>query len=386
MRRHLILCVSMLTFWASLCLAQTDQPAILEDFKPSTLNQPGQEYPQVNSQGYARFRIVAPEARSVRVSLGGRGGTGLTQAADSTWTGTTASPQDEGFHYYHLTIDGGKFNDPGALNFYGSTRWESGIEIPAHDQDFYALKDVPHGHVQQILFPSKSTNTCRRAFVYTPPDYDKDTARRYPVLYLQHGWGEDETAWGNQGHANLIMDNLIAEGKIRPFLIVMTYGMTNEIKFGGLRNFDIKPFQTVFVDELIPYMDNNFRTLSDQPSRAMAGLSMGGMETKMITLNNLGIFSHIGLFSGGSISLEDVKNTAGFKEKVKLVFVSFGSRELENRRGGGRGPFGGDPKENADALKQAGINSVFSVSQNTAHEFLSWRRSLLEFAQLLFRE
>jgi enterochelin esterase-like enzyme len=369
-----------------ICFAQTDQPTIKEDFKPSTLNQPGQEYPQVNSQGYARFRIVAPQAQSVSVSLGGRGGTTLKKAEDGAWIGTTAGPLDEGFHYYHLTIDGGTFNDPGTLNFYGSTRWESGIEIPAHDQDFYALKDVPHGQVQQILFPSKSTNTSRRAFVYTPPDYDKDPTKRYPVLYLQHGWGEDETAWSNQGHANLIMDNLIAEGKIKPFLIVMTYGMTNEIRFGGLRNFDIGPFQTVLVDELIPYVDDNFRTLSDQSHRAMAGLSMGGMETKSITLKNLDTFSHIGLFSGGTISLEDVNNTPGFKEKVKLVFVSYGSRELENRRGGGRGGFGGDPKANADALKQAGINSVFYVSPDTAHEFQSWRRSLHGFAQLLFKE
>ncbi|UCG49893.1 MAG: hypothetical protein JSU94_08930 [Phycisphaerales bacterium] len=272
------------------CLAQTDQPTIKEDFKPSTLNQPGRQYPQVNSQGYARFRIVAPQAQSVGVSFRG---TVLTKAKDGSWMGTTPRPLDEGFHYYHLTIDGGTFNDPGTLNFYGSTRWESGIEIPAHDQDFYALKDIPHGRVQQILFPSKSTNTSRRAFVYTPPDYDKDLTRRYPVLYLQHGWGEDETAWSNRGRANLIMDNLIAEAKTKPFIIVMTYGMTNEIRFGGLRNFDIGPFQTVLVCELIPYVDANFRTLSDQPRRAMAGLSMGGMETKTITPKNLDKFSHI---------------------------------------------------------------------------------------------
>ena len=387
MKRCLTALVSLLTFWGSLCLAQTDQPTIKEDFKPSTLNQPGQEYPQVNSQGYARFRIKAPQADSVKVSLGlgGRRGTILTKSEDGIWTGTTEGPLDEGFHYYHLTIDGGIFNDPGTGNFYGSTRWESGIEIPAHDQDFYALKDVPHGRVEQVLFPSKSTHTSRRAFVYTPPDYDKDPTKRYPVLYLQHGWGEDETAWSHQGHANLIMDNLIAEGKIKPFLIVMTYGMTNEIKFGGLRNFDIKPFQTVLVDELIPYIDANFRTLSDQPHRAMAGLSMGGMETKTITLANLDKFSHIGLFSGGTFSLDDVNNTPGFKEKIKLVFVGFGSRELENR-GGRPGFFGGDPKANADALKQAGINSAFYVSPNTAHEFLSWRRSLREFAPLLFKD
>lgn len=376
--------VLLLVISGPLCLAQTDQPTIKQDFKPSTLNQPGQEYPQVNSQGYARFRIKASLADSVIVNLG-RGGTILTKDADGLWVGTTAGPLDEGFHYYHLTIDGGVFNDPGTLNFYGSIRWESGIEIPAHDQDFYALKDVPHGKIQQILFPSTSTNTSRRAFVYTPPDYDKDQAKRYPVLYLQHGWGEDETAWSDQGHANLIMDNLIAESKIKPFLIVMTYGMTNEIKFGGLRNFDIKPFQTVLVDELIPYVDANFRTLSDQPHRAMAGLSMGGMETKTITTANLDKFGFIGLFSGGTFSMDDVNKTPGFREKVKLVFVSFGSREIENR-GNRPNMWGGDPKANADSLKQAGINSVFYVSPETAHEFLSWRRALSEFAPLLFNK
>ena len=174
-RQLIVIFVMLIT--GSICLAQTDKPTIIDDFKPSTLNQPGQEYPQVNSQGYARFRIIAPHAQSVVVSLGlggTRGGTPLTKAEDGSWMGTTAGPMEEGFHYYHLTIDGGVFNDPGTLNFYGSTRWESGIEIPAHDQDFYALKDVPHGKVQQILFPSKSTNTSRRAFVYTPPSYDKD--------------------------------------------------------------------------------------------------------------------------------------------------------------------------------------------------------------------
>src|SRR6185503_11158413 len=199
-------------------LAWAQSTELTDDFKPSTLNQPGQQYPQVNSQRHARFRVEAPEAQSVRVSLGGRGGTVLTKGDGGVWTGTSTSPLDEGFHYYHLTVDGGTFNDPGTLNFYGSTRWESGIEVPAHDQDFYAVKDVPHGKVQLVLFASKSTHSTKRAFVYTPPDYDKDPSKSYPVLYLQHGWGEDETAWWNQGHANLIMDNLIAEGKSKPMI------------------------------------------------------------------------------------------------------------------------------------------------------------------------
>ena len=212
-------------------------------------------------------------------------------------------------------------------------RWGSGIEIPAHDRDFYALKNVPHGQVREIFFHSESTDSERRAFVYTPPGYDSNQDKRYPVLYLQHGWGENEYGWSVQGHAGLIMDNLIAEGKTKPFIIVMTYGMTNEVRFGGLRNFDIKDFETVLVDELVPYVDANFRTLTDQPNRAMAGLSMGSMETKLITLRNLDKFSHIGLFSGGTIGKEDVENTEGFKDKVKLVFVSYGSKEVG---GGGR--------------------------------------------------
>lgn len=357
---------------SNFCLAQTERPAIKEDFKPSTLNQPGQEYPQVNSQGYVRFRIVAPAADSVRVSLGlgGRGGTKLTRAEDGSWMGTTEGPLDEGFHYYRINVDGGTFNDPGTLHFYGSTRWESGIEIPAHDQDFYALKDVPHGNVQQILFPSKSTHTSRRAFIYTPPGYYENPSTRYPVLYLQHGWGEDETAWSNQGRANLIMDNLIAEGKIKPFIIVMTYGMTNDIKFGGLRNFDINPFQTVLVEELIPYVDTHFRTLSDQPNRAMAGLSMGGMETRQISLNKPEVFSHVALLSGGVYAPEDIKD----KSKVKLIFLSSGSKERPER------------VINATAaLKEAGFNVVSYVSEGTAHEFQTWRRSLYQLAPLLFK-
>jgi len=276
---------------------------------------------------------------------------------------------DEGFHYYNVNIDGGKFNDPGTLNFYGSIRWESGIEIPAHDQDFYALKNVPHGHVQQVLFPSPSTNTSRRAFVYTPPGYNNANKKSYPVLYLQHGWGEDETAWSNQGHANLIMDNLIAEGKIQPFIIVMTYGITNKVVFGKLREFKIDTFQTVLVDELIPYIDANFRTIAKQSHRAMAGLSMGGMETHTITLNEPDVFSHYALLSGGIYTPEEIKD----KSKVKLIFLSCGSKESPDRI-----------KDAVVKLKDAGFNAVSYISDKTAHEFLTWRRGLRELAPLLF--
>ncbi len=353
-------------------LAFPEVPGITEDFVPSELNQPGQQYPQVNSQGYARFRVDLPEAQDVVVSLGlgGRGGTKLKKTYDGSWVGTTEGPMDEGFHYYHVTVDGGVVNDPGTNNYYGSTRWESGIEIPAHDRDFYAMKNVPHGNVQQVLFWSESTKQCRRAFVYTPPTYGKNKKERFPVLYLQHGWGEDETAWSNQGHANLIMDNLIAEGKVTPFIIVMTYGMTNEIRFGGLQQFTAEEFEKVLVDELVPYIDANFLTKADKWNRAMAGLSMGGFETKLITLRRPEVFGSYGLLSGGQYEPADIKD----KKQVKLIFESCGSKEQPDAI-----------NKSVSNLKAAGFNAHGFISEGTAHEFLTWRRSLYHMAQLLFK-
>jgi len=397
-------------------ISQAQTAAIKEDFKPSSFNQPFQEYPQVNSQGYARFRIVAPKADSIRVSLGlgGQGGTKLKKGADGVFTGTTAGPMDEGFHYYHLTIDGSAMlNDPGTGSFYGSQRWESGIEIPAHDQEFYALRDVPHGNMQQILFPSKSTGVARAAVVYTPPGYEKGSTK-YPVLYLQHGWGENETSWGIQGKANLIMDNLIADGKTKPFIVVMTYGMTNTGMPIGRRPAGPPPggapaggaapgarpagpppgggmgaagavasgitkgettgvgaFETVLVDELIPYVDSHFRTIANRDGRAMAGLSMGGFETHTITLDKPDVFGYWGLLSGGDYKVAELTG----KTKPKLMFVSYGSKE---------GASSNMPKVESD-LQAAGYNAKTFVSDGTAHEFLTWRRSLREMAPLLFK-
>ena len=412
-----ILAVTALT--NAVCLAQTSAPAVVEDFKPSAFNQPFQQYPMVNSQGYARFRIHAPNADSVRVSLGlgGQGGTKLTKADSGYFIGTTAGPMDEGFHYYRVNVDGATFNDPGTGFFYGSQRWESGIEIPAKDQDIYALKNVPHGHVHQILFPSKSTNTSRAAMVYTPPGYEKGNSK-YPVLYLQHGWGENETSWGVQGKANLIMDNMIAEGRIKPFIVVMTYGMTNTGAPIGRRPAGPPPggapaagatppssgapaarpagggmgaagvvttgvtageptgvgaFQTVLLDELIPYVDAHFRTIANRNNRAMAGLSMGGFETHTITLAKPEVFGYWGLLSGGNYTPTQLEG----KMKPKAIFISYGSKETRGAEG--------LPKVEAD-LKAAGFKVTTYVSQGTAHEFQTWRRSLYQMAPLLFKD
>ena len=244
-----------------------------------------------------------------------------------------------------MQIDGAAVPDPGSLYFYGASRWGSGVEVPADDQDFYALKNVPHGQVAQTYYYSKNAKANLHCFIYTPPGYEKNSSKRYPVLYLQHGGGEDETGWGAQGHAGLIMDNLIAEGKTKPLIIVMANssvpganpgrgaapaGGTNGAARGpGGFSFDFSAFEKVLVQDLIPFIDANYRTLANQPHRAMAGLSMGGMQTHNITLAHLDMFSHIGLFSGGSVGTNEITNMAAFKKKVKLVFVGYGSREIE---------------------------------------------------------
>jgi enterochelin esterase-like enzyme len=457
----------------------------VEDFKSCTTNQPGKQYPMVNSENRARFRIAATQAQSVSVSLGGR--TVLTKDESGMWVGTTARPLDEGFHYYTINVDGAEVPDPNSTYFYGSSRAGSGIEIPAKDQDFYALKNVPHGQLRQINYFAKTTNTVRRAFVWTPPDYDKEMSKKYPVLYLQHGSGEDDTGWGAQGRSGWIMDNLIAEGKAKPFLIVMEHGQN----FGGggggggrgaapggapgttpggrgrgrgapgamgsFVNDDqlfivgapaagaagapgagggmgggrggapggggvAVGFEQLLLNDLIPYVDGNFRTIADQPHRAMAGLSMGGMQTKSITLAHLDTFSHIGIFSGGTIAPSDITDMAAFKQKVKVVFMSYGSKEGATGGGGGRGRGPGGPasapgaasapaagvatgpasapggrgrgglsgpsgaKTAADQLTAAGIKAVAYTSPETAHEWQTWRRSLHEFAPLLFQD
>jgi len=381
---------------AAMSLQLLSAPAAepVNDWKPATSNQGGKEYPQVNSEGRVKFRIVAPEAKTVGCTF--RESSEFTKGEDGAWYGYTR-PLDVGFHYYLLKIDGSEVPDPNSLYFYGSGHWGSAVEIPAQDQDFYALKNVPHGQLRELWYFSKSSNTNRHAFVYTPPDYEKSKSKRYPVLYLQHGAGEDETGWGHQGRAGWIMDNLLAEGKAKPFIIVMEFGGN---PFAGRRptnappataaaggtnspagpgrgpgfNLNFSAFEHVVVDDLIPYIDANFRTIADQPHRGMAGLSMGGMQTRTITLAHLDTFSHIGVFSGGSIGLTNITDLASFKKKAKLVFISYGSKEN-----------GAAAKANVEALKQAGINSVYYESPGTAHEWQSWRRSLYEFAPLIFK-
>jgi enterochelin esterase family protein len=344
-----------------------------------------------------RTRLRAPNAQSVLLDIGGVRYP-MTKDADGWWTGVS-NAQDEGFHYYQLNVDGVNVPDPGTLMFYGASRWGSGVEVPAHDADFYAMKNVPHGNLREVHFFSKIANTTLQCYVYTPPDYEKGS-KRYPVLYIQHGAGEDEHGWGGQGYAGLILDNLISEGKAKPFIMVIGNSYIPGMSAGrgaapagqpgaappasapggrggpGGRGFTMTdtPFEHVLIGEMIPFIEANYRTLGDQPHRAMSGLSMGGALTHGITLAHLDKFGYIGMFSGGSIAPSEIKDMADFKKKVKLVFIGYGSREN-----------GASGRANVEDLKKAGVNAVYYESPLTAHEWLSWRRDLHEFAPLLFQ-
>jgi hypothetical protein len=219
--KHLFLLIATV-FYSGYSFAQTDRVSVIEDFKSTVTNQQGKLYPQVNSEKRVRVSIAAPQANKVQLDLGGKK-YDLVKDEKGVWTGESL-PQDEGFHYYQLNIDGASVPDPGSLYFYGAGRWGSGIEVPAYDRDFYAMKNIPHGIVSANIYFSALTNSWRRCFVYTPPGYNEHAQTRYPVLYLQHVSFEDETGWSAQGKANLILDNLINEQKAVPMIIVMDNG------------------------------------------------------------------------------------------------------------------------------------------------------------------
>jgi enterochelin esterase family protein len=372
--------------------------AVKEDFVPSASNQPGKQYPMVNSERIVRAQLKAPNATTVKLDLGGVKYP-LKRDENGVWTGESA-PQDEGFHYYQFEVDGASVPDPNSLYYYGASRWGSGIEIPAHDQDFYAVKNVPHGDLREVNYWSETNKAMRHCFIYTPPGYDKNKKKRYPVLYLQHGGGENEYGWAEQGKTALIMDNLIAEGKAEEFIIVMDNGTwtmprpaapaqrpaaparpqgAQQAPGMGLPSNWADGFMNTLIKDIIPMVDSRYRTIADSKHRAMAGLSMGGMQTKAITLANPDVFSALGIFSGGVISVEEAAQAKGFREAYKLVFISFGSREVETPR------YGHDPKVVTEELKASGMNAHYYVSPETAHEWQTWRRSLYQFAQLLFK-
>lgn len=391
----------VLVFLASVCGAQESG-----DFRPASTNVWGAEYPRIDSSGRVQVRIKAPEANQVKLNFWSGPKLDMEKQADGVWTVTTP-PLVPGLHYYVINIDGADVSDPGSQAFFGGTRYTSAIEIPAADGEYYAIQDVPHGQVREVWYHSKVTGTWRHALVYLPPGYDAETKKRYPVLYLQHGGGEDETGWIRQGRANFILDNLIAAGKAKPMIVVMAYGYARR---AGQEppDFSRQPFgspaalkamqdmASAFEDDvtqvLIPFIDKTFRTLTDRDNRAMAGLSMGGMQTFQITLNHLDLFSHIGGFSGagGPLVLGDRKldpkvdyngvfaDPEAFAKKVHVLWLGVGTAEPERMREGIR--------RFHRSLEEAGIEHVYVEAEGTDHEWQTWRHALHDFAPRLFRK
>ncbi|WP_255157603.1 alpha/beta hydrolase-fold protein [Ferruginibacter sp. HRS2-29] len=373
-----------------LCGISLAQQNASADFKPAVTNQPGKQFPQVNGEGRVRASINAPQAMKVLLDIGGKK-YDMIKDEKGVWTGESL-PQDEGFHYYQLNIDGVPVPDPGSLYFYGAGRWGSGIEIPAADRDFYALKNVPHGLISENIYFSTLTNAWRRCFVYTPAEYNTDTKKRYPVLYLQHGSFEDETGWPTQGKANLILDNLVAEKKAVPMIIVMDNGYANkptDKADTGNKTRPLSVFEDVMIREIIPMIDAKFRTKANRQNRAIAGLSMGANQTMRIIMNNQDKFSSIGAFSGtANYPAGDVldpatfldgkyKDAAAINKQFKLIWLGLGTKEPN--------PFPASVGAFRAMLDKQGIKYIYYESPGTAHEWLTWRRSLFQYAALLFK-
>ena len=387
-------------------------PAVAADaVRPATSDVPGAEWPALHADGRITFEIKAPDARTVQLAGGDGLGSGpfpMAKAADGTWSVTTPPPVP-GFHYYWFVIDGAQVNDAGSETYFGYGKATSGIEVPEPGADFYAIAEVPHGEVRERWYHSKVTGRWRRALVYTPPGYDAHPSLRYPVLILQHGAGENETGWTRQGRAQFILDNLIAAARAKPMIVVMDCGYAERPgmhlpRFSGANaspkeiRSAFLAFEDLIIRDLIPTIDSSYRTLPDRAHRAMAGLSMGGMETLFVTLHHLDEFAWIGSFSGpflpgintGAATADAVSSArldprtaydgafadpAAFNRQVKLLWLGVGTAEQ----------FRGGIKDAAQALQAAGIRVVYSESPGTAHEWQTWRRALNEFAPRLFQ-
>jgi enterochelin esterase-like enzyme len=395
--------------------AQTNSSRVVRslgsDAKPATSNSPGQDYPKIDSQQQAEFRLHAPNAAKVQVDVGGHR-YDLAKDEQGDWSGVTA-PLVVGFHYYSLVVDGVALADPASRSFFGVSKMMSGIEVPSPGEDFYDPKDVPHGDVREHWYYSQTNHAWRSCFVYTPPGYDGDAAMRYPVLYLQHGAGEDEHGWSVQGHVNFMLDNLIAEGKATPMIVVMDNGGGSAVFVGGgpggrgaaglmggtnsppgtnsaarsgrgaaaLFSGPAKLFPDTLVHEIIPMIDATYRTIPDREHRGLAGLSMGGLQTRAIGLAHLDLFSCLGLFSGGTFgelnaTNSPLANPAEFNRLAKVAFVSYGSVEAG----------AATLAQYHDSFAAAGItNLTCYISPGTAHEWQTWRRSFYQFAPLIFK-
>jgi enterochelin esterase-like enzyme len=366
---------------------------------PASTNIPGADFPRINADFSVTFRVQVEQAQKLQVSLGfGQSVYDMVKGTDGVWEATT-KPLAPGFYYYGISIDGFITNDPGSRTFFAARKEVSGLEVPGDESEFFAVKDVPHGNVRIEWYFSKTTGETRRIFVYTPPGYDRSAAR-YPVLYLQHGYGEDEAGWSYQGHENFILDNLIAAGKTKPMIIVNEDGLTG-VNFqppppprpgttppppsrGVVRFFMDERYPTldqIISRDLIPFIDSRFRTIPDRDHRALAGLSMGGAQALRIGFNHLDQFAFLGAFSP-AIAITDtdkdydgiMADPAKLNRQLRLLWLGIGNEDFLHA----------PVKESHEALEKAGIKHVW-VASSGAHVWTVWRKYLADFAPRLFQ-
>ena len=361
--------------------AGNKQVGVLTKPTPATTNLPGKEYPKVNPDLSVVFRVEAPDAQSVSVNVGKP--YQMTKGEDGVWEVTT-DPLVPGFHYYMLNIDGKRVADPNTQKFFGSGYWSSGIEIPEAGVDFYLEKKVPHGEIRIEKYDSRLTGAERTSYVYLPPQYASEPDRRFPVLYLMHGAGEDETGWSTQGMLRNIMDNLIAAKECVPMIVVMERGTAvladaDPAERPNLFNFDA--FEKAMVEESVPTFDSRFRTLTDRDNRAICGLSLGGFQAYTIGLDHPELFGWIGGFSGSGRGPNDRRDSEMYPKSLNddyhLFYISIGTDEPAGMYAGIR--------DLHLALDSLGVNHVYYESPGTGHEWLTWRRSLHQFAPMLFK-
>jgi enterochelin esterase-like enzyme len=386
----LLVCVQM--------SAGQQAPAPSADGVPAPSNIGRGGYPRILPDNRVVFQVRAPRADKVQINLGRM--YDMQKDDSGTWTVTTA-PQDPGFHYYSLVIGGVSVADPASESYYGTGRMSSAIEIPEKGVDFYTVKDVPHGEIRSKRYFSKLTNSWRHLNVYTPPGYDKDTDKKYPVLYIQHGGGEDETGWAVQGKTDVILDNLIAAGKAKPMLVVIANGNVPTVGGargggarggGGYSSAGMAGFADELINNIVPFIESNYRVSANAENRALAGLSMGGGQAFYVGLGNKDKFANVGCFStgmfggiaspgrgAGGFDAEAqmpgiLSNSKSFNDSLKVFYISVGEQD----------PRFEPTKKAVATFKEHGLKVEFA-SFPGGHEWQVWRKSLHDFAQRIFK-
>lgn len=379
--KNLLIILAIIVQTSIVCLGQESGNAT-----PAATNVDGAGFPKILPDLSVRFRINAPDAKKVQIDLGKK--YDMVRSDDGFWTVTT-DPQVPGFHYYSLVIDGISVADPASEAFYGMGRMASAIEIPEKETDFYEIKDVPHGAISSKYYFSKLTNSWRHLFVYTPPGYEANSKAKYPVVYIQHGGGEDERGWAQQGKTDIIIDNLIAEGKANPMIAVMANGNVRA-GTGGYSSEAMAAFKNEMTQNIVPFIDKNFRTMANDKNRAICGLSMGGGQSFYVGLQSLDCFGSVGIFSSGIFG--GIRNPSGstfdaekeipglltksdeFNKKLDLFYISCGEQDPRIEY----------TQKAVAVMKESGLEVQFNSFPGN-HEWQVWRKSLHDFASRVFK-